>query len=324
MKSVLTALLLTFGFVSNAIAQSDITDRLAAIWPKTDFTQTTVSFDEFLDGGPGKDGIPAITNPVMIPINQQDRLGEDEPVMTVEFEGYPARAYPIRYLMWHEIVNDSLGDTHFAVTFCPLCNSGVVFDRKFEGQVIELGVSGMLRNSDMVMFDRETESWWQQFNGEGLVGVHAGKKLTKIPSWMESWSDFRTRNPDGVVQDEPQSYRQYGVNPYIQYDSGSFSLYEGENPPNGINPVSRVVVIGDSAWPLERLRNLGHLTESGYTFTWRAGLNSALDTRTISTGKDVGAIRVVDKDGNNVVHDVAFAFAFHAFHPDVNWMLGAE
>ena len=214
------------------------------------------------------------------------------------------------------------GDNFFSVTFCPLCNSGIVFDRRFEGEIIELGVSGMLRNSDMIMYDRGTESWWQQFTGEGLVGVHTGKELTKIPGWMESWSDFKARNPDGLVQDEPRSRRQYGVNPYTRYDSGSFSLYSGENPPHGINPVSRVVVIKDYAWPLERLRKAGSLTENGYTITWEEGLNSALDTRRISKGKDVGAIRVKDANGTDVVHDVAFAFAFQAFHPDGNWMIG--
>ena len=199
---------------------------------------------------------------------------------------------------------------------------GITFDREFEGEIIELGVSGLLRNSDMIMFDRRTESWWQQFTGEGLIGVHTGKTLTKIPGWMESWEDFKTRNPNGLVQDQPKSRRQYGANPYAGYDSGSFSLYRGEQPPHDINPVSRVVVIKDSAWPLERLRQAGSISEKGYTITWEDGLNSALDARQIARGKDVGAIRVKDANGADVVHDVAFAFAFHAFHPDGAWMLG--
>ena len=322
MRIALYAIALIFAFTTSLLAQVSQWSGVGGSWQNTDFSKSSINFNEILDGGPGKDGIPAITNPSFLNVADENRLSDLEPVMTVELEGEVPRAYPIRYLMWHEIVNDSAGDHHFAVTFCPLCNSGIVFDRKFDGGIIELGVSGLLRNSDMVMYDRGTESWWQQFTGEGIVGTYTGRKLDKIPGWMESWGDFKKRNPNGLVQDEPNARRQYGINPYIQYDSGSFSLYRGESPPHGINPVERVIVIEDNAWPLSRLRRAVRLIEKGYTITWSPGLASALDTRQISAGKDVGSIRVQDADGNDVVHDVAFAFAFHAFFPEGNWMVG--
>jgi len=137
-----------------------------------------------MSGGPGKDGIPSVTDPQMVLVGEKDGLGGAEPVMTVELGGQ-ARAYPVRYLMWHEIVNDVVDGTPVAVTFCPLCNSGITFDRRVKGQVLEFGVSGLLRNSDMIMYDRQTESWWQQFTGEGVVGDLQGVELTKIPSWMD-------------------------------------------------------------------------------------------------------------------------------------------
>ncbi|MCP5085190.1 MAG: DUF3179 domain-containing protein [Rhodobacteraceae bacterium] len=290
-------------------------------WPNTDFTKTSVDFTEIMSGGPPRDGIPAVDNPAMRKASSETRLGDREPVMTVEIAGQTPRAYPIRYLMWHEIANDVIGGVPVAVTFCPLCNSGIIFDRRVNGSVLTFGVSGKLRNSDMVMFDRESESWWQQFSGKAIVGVLLGTKLKKLPGWMESWADFKARNPDGLVMDQPLANRAYGSNPYSHYDSGRPFLYRGENPPHGIQPLARVVVVGNRAWPLTRIADHEELTEAGVTISWREGTASALDTRTISKGRDVGSIRVRNASGKDVPHDVAFAFAFHAFHPKGKWML---
>ena len=142
-------------------------------WPNTDFETTTVeNWREIMSGGPPKDGIPALSDPSFIAASEESRIGDREPVITVEIADQTARAYPIRYLTWHEIVNDTVGGVPIAVTFCPLCNSGIVFDRRVNGELRTFGVSGKLRNSDMVMYDRETESWWQQAIGTGIVGVH--------------------------------------------------------------------------------------------------------------------------------------------------------
>ena len=160
-------------------------------WPNTDFTQTSIdNWVEIMSGGPPKDGIPALDNPDFIPVADESRIGDREPVITLEIEGETPRAYPIRYLTWHEIANDVVGDVPVAVTFCPLCNSGITFDRRVGEDVISFGVSGKLRKSDMVMYDRETESWWQQAIGEGIVGHYMGVELTMLPSWMESWAEF--------------------------------------------------------------------------------------------------------------------------------------
>ena len=297
-------------------------ERWKAEWPNTDFRKSAVPFDEILSGGPPKDGIPALSNPGFIAVADETRLSNREPVVTVEFDGAPARAYPIRYLTWHEIVNDEVAGIPVAVTFCPLCNSAITFDRRVNGRVLTFGVSGKLRNSDMVMFDRETESWWQQAIGEGIVGELTGVELTALPTWMESWAEFRTRNAEGLVMDEPKMPRAYGRNPYVNYDSARRPfLYNGEEPPHGIPPLSRVVRVGERAWPLERLSKRGEIAEAGVTLSWTSGQASALDSARISEGKDVGTIRVRDAQGRNVAHDVIFAFAFHAFWPDGTWML---
>ena len=292
-------------------------------WPETNFAHTSLDdWSEVISGGPPRDGIPAIDAPRFLRASSERRIGDREPVITVEIDGQTPRAYPIRYLTWHEIVNDRIGGIPVAVTFCPLCNSGMTFDRRAAGRVLSFGVSGKLRHSDMIMYDRETQSWWQQAVGLGIVGDMTGVELRSLPSWMESWETFRSRNPQGLVMAEPDYNRAYGRNPYAGYDSSSQPfLYRGETPPHGIPPLMRVVRVGGFAWPLTRIREEGGVTEQGVTISWEAGQASALDTATIARGRDVGNVRVRDSQGRDVPHDVMFAFAFHAFWPDGTWMV---
>lgn len=293
-------------------------------WPDTDFTRTTVNdWSEVKSGGPPKDGIPAIDAPAFKTVDQERRIKDTEPVITLEVDGQTPRAYPIRYLIWHEIVNDQIGGVPVAVTFCPLCNSGMTFDRRVKGRVLSFGVSGKLRNSDMIMYDRETESWWQQAIGKAIVGDLTGTDLRQLPTWMESWAEFRARNPNGMVMAEPPTNRAYGTNPYRNYDSSRRPfLYDGEMPPHGVPPLSRVVRVGARAWPLDRLAQAQEIREAGLVLTWRAGQASALDTGQIAKGRDIGSVRVRNADGKDVAHDVMFAFAYHAFWPQGDWMLG--
>ena len=293
-------------------------------WPGTDFSKTSVEWNSIMSGGPPRDGIPAIDDPSFFPASDESQIDGREPVITLEMEGETPRAYPIRYLTWHEIVNDEVGGIPVAVTFCPLCNSGITFDRRVGDRVLTFGVSGKLRNSDMVMFDRETESWWQQAIGTGIVGELTGETLTALPTWMESWDEFRARNPEGLVMARPTAPRPYGANPYVNYDSSPRPfLYNGEMPPFGIPPLVRVVRVGDTAWPLTRLADEGEVTEDGIRLTWTAGQASALDTRDIGEGRDVGTVRVRDAEtGEDLPHDVMFAFAFHAFWPEGEWKVG--
>ena len=297
-------------------------ERWKSEWPKTNFEKTNIaSWSEILSGGPPRDGIPALSDPQFIRIDDEKGIEDREPVVTVEIEGEVPRAYPIRYLTWHEIINDTAGGVPYAVTYCPLCNSAPTFDRRVEGQVLTFGVTGKLKDSNLIMYDRETESWWQQAIGEGIVGEFTGVELTQLPSWMESWAEFKARNPNGLVLAEPAFPRSYGQNPYVSYDSSSEPfLFNGEMPPNDIPPLSRVVRVGERAWPVSRLAALGEITEAGVTISWNSGQASALDSARIGEGKDVGTIRVRE-NGRDVPHDVMFAFAFHAFFPDGEWML---
>ncbi len=300
-------------------------------WKGTDFSKTSIDFSEVLSGGPPKDGIPSIDQPSFRPASQIETLGEKEPVIRLEVNG-ELKGYPLQVLTWHEIVNDTIGGMPVAVTYCPLCNAAIVFERRVDGEPTTFGTTGKLRNSDLIMYDRKTESWWQQFTGEAIVGSQVGSALKMVPARVVSFSAFLAEAPDAkvLVPNNPRM-RDYGRNPYAGYDSSRRPfLYSGEMP-DGIAPMVRVIVVkGDEskkpmAVSMALLRQKGEMMLGDVTVTWTHGVNSALDKSRIADGRDVGSIRTTMKaaDGSarDVVHDVTFAFAFHAFHPDVKIMI---
>jgi len=292
-----------------------------AEWPATDFSRASVPLDEIMSGGPPKDGIPPIDIPRFVPVPQAGNLTDTEPVIGLTINGV-AKAYPLRILIWHEIVNDSVGGVPVAVTFCPLCNAAMVFDRRAGARVLDFGTTGMLRNSDLVMYDRQTETWWQQFLGAAIVGELNGTVLKVLPSRLESWARFRARAPGGLVlvPDNP-GLRAYGRNPYEGYDSSARPFLYGGETPEGIAPLARVVSLADrsQAWSLDLLKARREITlADGTVMTWEAGQNSALGDGWIPSGADVGNIlvqRKVDGVWADIPYFIDFAFAFHAFHP---------
>lgn len=286
----------------------------------TDFSKHSIDYAEILSGGPPKDGIPSIDDPVFIPVSQSTNLDDKEPVIGLEING-DARAYPLRVLMWHEIVNDTVGQRPVTVTYCPLCNAALVFDRVIDGSADTFGTTGKLRNSDLVMYDRRTESWWQQFTGEAIAGEKTGTRLTLVPSRLESWERFKSRHPNGqVLVPNNSGMRNYGTNPYRGYDTMSRPfLFSGELPQD-IQPMARVVVVRDDVNPiivsLLKVREEGPLERGDVTITWEEGQTSALDTGSIAKGREVGNI-IVQRAGKDVPYDVTFAFVANAFMPDV-------
>ena len=304
-------------------ARADPTSWKAEGWSKTDFTKHAVPFKDILSGGVPRDGIPSIDKPKFIPIAEETELSATEPVIGLVIDG-DARAYPLRILTWHEIVNDVVGGRPVAVTYCPLCNAAIVFDRLMDGKTLEFGTTGKLRNSDLIMYDRQTFSWWQQFTGEGIVGVMTGKALKMLPARLESFARFKARHPKGkvLIPNNP-GMRPYGRNPYPGYDSlDQPFLFTGEFP-KGIEPMARVVVVEVNGKPqaiaLDVLRKKGRMTLGELELSWSKGQASALDSPTLAEGRDVGNVVVTKpgKDGKraDARYDLTFAFVFHAFHP---------
>ncbi len=292
----------------------------AAGW-KTDFSKATVPLSEILPGGPARDGIPPIDRPVFKPAGEIRDVTAREPVIAFPLDAN-ARAYPLRVLTWHEIVNDTVAGVPVAVTYCPLCNAALVFDRRVLGRVLDFGTTGLLRHSDLVMWDRQTESWWQQFTGEAIVGSYAGTALKMLPSRLVAFGDFVKQWPNGpvLVPANPR-LRDYGRNPYVGYDerSAPYALFQGDLP-KGLPAMARVVVArrpqGQVAVALAFLAERGRIEHEGVVFSWRAGQTSALGSADIATGREVGNVEVTDAAGAALVHDITFAFVLHAFAKD--------
>ncbi|MEM9221800.1 MAG: DUF3179 domain-containing protein [Pseudomonadota bacterium] len=301
--------------ISQVAVAADVPSNWSREWPDTDFAKAEVPFTQFLSGGPPKDGIPSIDAPKFRSVATVGDVAPHEPVISVEIDG-TARAYPVQILMWHEIVNDRLAGRAISVTYCPLCNSAVVFDRNLDGRELEFGTTGKLRNSDLVMYDRQTESWWQQFTGRAVVGELTGETLKMLPSRMEPLSAFAERHPDGEVLERPQGARRpYGSNPYVGYDTGNWPfLYRGDYD-GPIPPLSYVVSVDEDAWPLSLLREAGTIEHEGLVLRWRSGMASALSSPDIRDGTDIGSVEVT-RNGGPVVFHMPFAFAFKAFEPD--------
>lgn len=267
---------------------------------RTDFSKHTVPYSEILSGGPPKDGIPALNNPQTVSVSAADEWLEPvEPVVLVRVED-EARAYPIQILMWHEIVNDSLGDKPLMVSFCPLCNTAIAFEREFDGQVLDFGTTGRLRYSNLIMYDRQSESWWQQATGEAIAGKHAGAQLVYYPASIISWADFKAAYPNGtVLSRETGHIRNYGRNPYLGYDAVNEMpfLYRGKETPGQLVPMARVLTLdlgGEAvAYPYDLLSSLGAVNDTvggqRVVVFWAQGTASALDASQIPEGRDVGA-----------------------------------
>ncbi|TVQ85549.1 MAG: DUF3179 domain-containing protein [Micavibrio sp.] len=290
-------------------------------FPKTDFSRSTIDFSEVLSGGPPRDGIPSIDNPQFRKASDITGLGENEPVIALSVNG-EHKAYPLRILMWHEIANDEIGGVPVSVTYCPLCNAAVVFDRRVNGKILDFGVSGKLRHSDMIMYDRQTETWWQQFSGTGVIGKLAGTTLTALPSRTIPFRVFRAEHPESpVLAPNNARMRDYGRNPYVNYDNERNTPFLFRGDYDGPVPaLAYVVAVGDKAFSLNFLREAGKLERDGLVITWQQGMNSAMDAPRINRGRDIGFVTVQRKNADGTlsdeVHDVTFAFAFKAFHPD--------
>ena len=284
---------------------------------KTDFSKHCVPLSEISSGGPSRDGIPPLDRPQVYGQDQADPwLEPQEPVIAVT-EGSEARAYPLKILIWHEIANDVIAGRPITVTFCPLCNTALVFDRRVAGQTLSFGTTGNLRYSDLVMWDRETESWWQQATGEAIVGTYTGTRLTRIDALVLSYEEFKKAHPAGLVLSQEAANeearqktgagRHYGVNPYAGYDradTAPISSFWGSRPlDQRLLPKARVAVavFADPpiAYPVDDLPNATALNDEAggrpIVLLSLRGVASVLDARSTAEGSDVGQAALYDR-----------------------------
>lgn len=321
---------------SGAAAEPESTDDF--IWEtlivpteewNTDFTKHTVPLLQFVTGGPGRDGIPPIDDPKFVSARETDAwLDPREPILRVEHDGV-VRGYPILILIWHEIVNDTLVDIPLVVTFCPLCNTALAFEREVGGRVLDFGSTGVLRNNDLVMYDRQTESWWQQFGGEAVVGELSGAELKQVPATILTWDAFRKTHPDAQVLSRETGFdRPYGGRPYGGYDElGSPTVKGSKNSDDDRLPLKERVVFvergGESIaipFPALEVAEVIEVEVGGdpLEVIWLPGVLSPFGSGDHPDGKEVGSadVRLVET-GETVPFDTPFWFAVAAFRPDV-------
>ncbi len=268
----------------------------------TDLSKALIPVDEIVSGGPPPDGIPAIDRPRFVAPGAADAwLKPTGPVLALEVNG-DARAYPLQILMWHEIVNDSVGGRAVAVTYCPLCNSGLVFDRTVDGVTLDFGTSGKLYKSDLLMYDRQSHSLWAQMEGRAVVGERAGTRLAPVPANTIAYEDWKAMYPGGQVLSRDTGHvRSYGRNPYAAYDRpDSFPFLLQGDPDRRRPPKERVVgvVVEQAAraypWPMLATAGVVHDTVGGQPLVifYRPGALSALDDAEMDRSRAIGATAV--------------------------------
>ncbi len=269
-----------------------------------EFPEALVDRQLIVSGGPPPDGIPSIDTPTFSSVDAVDWLDDDEAVLFLDVDGV-FRVYPTQIMVWHEIVNDDVDGRPVAVTYCPLCNSGLAFDRRAlvasgEEIILDFGTSGSLYQSAMIMYDRQTESLWTHFDGRAVVGDLIGTELVRLPLGVASWSEVRDAQPNAQVLERPASGREYGRNPYVGYDQSGYPIeafFSGEVDERA-EPMSRVIgfEVGEqtTAVTLDRVASDGvvELEIDGEPIVvWHVpGLVSSLEASTIAGGSDIGAV----------------------------------
>ena len=224
LKVKVAHLSLLSGVLIVAVANAQILQFPRGEFPLTQYERGSVDLDEILTGGPPRDGIPAIDEPDFVSVDSASQwLGGVEPVIALSLDGQ-ARAYPLQILMYHEIVNDEhcrYASPGYLLSIVQLIDRVRAHSRRgHEARVLDFGTTGRLRNSDLVMYDRQTESWWQQFTGVGIIGAYTDTELVRLPSQIVSFEQFKAQFAEGKVLSRNTGYsRPYGNNPYRGYDA---------------------------------------------------------------------------------------------------------
>ncbi|PCJ21285.1 MAG: hypothetical protein COB02_01495 [Candidatus Cloacimonadota bacterium] len=296
---------------------------------KTNFSKSSISLEDVFSGGPSKDGIPSIDKPKFVALkfsvlNQY----KTEPVIVIDYKNV-VKAYPIRLLMWHEIVNDKINQESIVITFCPLCNAGIVYDTNFNGKNHRFGVSGLLRNSDMIFYDDETETLWQQFTGIGLVGDYKDKSLKHIPSMLMSFESLLKKYPQAQILSSKTGFnRRYGKNPYAMYDEGNtyFPTFPINSRKNKLGRLLGILLDGKAYHfalnDLNKFRNK-KIEIDGKILKVRVHgkHNAALNKASIRQSKLINSVSVyqinkLTKKEELLVSSTFFRFAWLGFYPN--------
>lgn len=274
--------------------------------------QIDAPLDEVLQGCPRRDCIPAIDAPRFLPATKAAHVDDDDLVMAL-VRGRTARAYPVSILNFHEVVNDTIAAQPIAITYCPLCGSGLAFRRVLDGKPVELGVSGLLHNSDLILYDRKTRSLWQQITGRAIAGPSRGQTLETVPVTMTTWGEWRRAHPGTeVLSTETGHRRDYRQKtPYGDYDSSERLLFPAARSPGGLRLHPKTVVYGvrmkqGSAAVTERALRAERevrMRVGDSELRWRRKSDGSVEVHRLGSGEVLVAHRM-------------FWFAWYSFHTD--------
>lgn len=298
-------------YVVMLVVALSVTSALAVTRNGFDLAESLVPVDEIRSGGPPRDGIPALDDPKLVRAEKADFLTGEDRVLGLERRG-EARAYPIKILNWHEIVNDEVAGQPIAVTYCPLCGTGMVFDAEVAGRTLQFGVSGLLYKSDVLLYDRQTESLWSQIGKEAIAGPLRGVPLTALPVTHTSWQAWRKAHPETLVLSTQTGHaRDYSRDPYGGYGEES-GLYFPVGPRSDrFHPKEWVLGVEVNgrfkAYPFSELAKSG-----------QRKIRDRFNDRTILIRFDPvnQSATAHGTDGRQLPAVPGFWFAWYAFHPE--------
>jgi len=262
-------------------------------------------------------GIPSIADPKYVSVAEADDfIQDDELVLAINYKGVE-RVYPLQIMVWHEIVNDEIAGDPILITYCPLCGSGLAFERKVQGEETRFGISGKLYNSNLVMYDEKTDSYWTQIEGQAIIGPLAGEKLVPISIDTVGWGDYKGSHPDAEVLSQDTGFnRRYGTDPYGSYYTDSFLFPGIQNRDDRVHP--KTVVFGIEVDGAFKAYREDDLKEQGAIEDVVAGVNVKVERM------DDGTVKITNVDsGEEIVKDRGFWFAWYAFHPETE-LYGVE
>jgi len=280
------------------------------IQTESDGTKYIVDQSKIRGGGPPKDGIPSIDHPKYTSVEAADEwIADNELVLAIDYKGVK-RVYPLQILVWHEIVNDDIAGDPILITYCPLCGSGIAYKGEIGGERVEFGTSGKLYNSNLVMYDRKTDSYWSQIDGIAIVGELTSMQLTPVSIDTVSWRVWKEEHPDSEVLTRDTGYsRAYGRDPYGSYYEDSFVMFPVENQDNSVHP--KTVIFGIDVDGTYKAYKEDDLIAEGTVQDEVNGVPLMVERN------EAGIVKITRQDtGEEVVKEREFWFAWYAFHPD--------
>jgi len=284
------------------------TDILRDTFGFDEATMKSVALEDLHQGCPERDCIPSIDSPKYVSASEATHVGDDDMVIAIALNN-DKRAYPARILDRHEIVNDTIGGTPIAITWCPLCGSAVGIEREVDSEITEFGVSGVLYNSDLVFYDRASNTLWDQVEAKGIVGPKTGKRLTLVPVTMTTWSRWRNAHPDTFVLSTDTGFdKDYSTDPYAQYRGSAGLMFPVNAEDSRIHPKS--VVHGFDVDGMS-IAYTHELLEKDGSHSGDLG-----ELHVTAKLHDDGSVTLEDQHGAQHVGTRLFWFAWYTFHPD--------